>query len=116
MGKLIHYEGTEIYAFEYKGIKLALDVEKLEIYQLDTDEYKKLLNCQSSHKTNIALNQTEEEKEKSKAIITKVRNIAIEVSNDCNLRCSYCYGGASPNYSYGFTAKGVWSPDNYNGY
>lgn len=24
--------------------------------------------------------------------------------------------GASPNYSYSFTAKGVWSPDNYNGY
>ena len=24
--------------------------------------------------------------------------------------------GASPNYSYGFSARGVWSPDNYNGY
>lgn len=30
----------------------------------------------------------------------------------------YTYGriGAAPNYSYGFTAKGVWSPDNYNEY
>ena len=24
--------------------------------------------------------------------------------------------GASPNYSYGFTANGVWSPDNCSGY
>lgn len=24
--------------------------------------------------------------------------------------------GGSPNYSYDFTAKGVWSPDNYNKY
>lgn len=28
----------------------------------------------------------------------------------------YARIGASPNYSYSFTAKGVWSPDNYNKY
>lgn len=28
----------------------------------------------------------------------------------------YARIGAVPNYSYGFTAKGKWSPDNYNKY
>lgn len=28
----------------------------------------------------------------------------------------YARIGASPNYSYSFTASGVWSPDNYNKY
>lgn len=29
---------------------------------------------------------------------------------------TYARIGASPNYSYSFTAKGVWSPDNCSGY
>lgn len=29
---------------------------------------------------------------------------------------TYARIGASPNYSYNFTATGVWSPDNYQGY
>lgn len=64
-------------------------------------------------------------------------NSTSETGTDCSKGYSYIFGagtscymtswvkengykyariGASPNYSYSYTAKGVWSPDNYNGY
>lgn len=117
MGKTYLSDNKEIYLFEYRSLYFAFDVHTLTLYSLSAEEYQSInqydFTKSQDRCSNDVVNALFFKSKKGGQNVAKndkdgisgpipVRAIAIEVSNDCNLRCTYCYGDGG---SYGGTRE-----------
>lgn len=106
MGKLINILNKELYLFEKNNIYFAYDVNSMDIFSLNNKEYNMLLTSNNikeiKENSNIKelydyisindVNYSNIVNKYGEIDEIPLHTIAIEVSNDCNMRCSYCYG------------------------
>ncbi|WP_455684806.1 radical SAM protein [Thomasclavelia sp.] len=100
MNKTINIDNKKLYLFEHNNVYFIYDVNALDIYSISCEMYYKIINAQNQMKiSEIFDNSLENDINYEKIIESKphlenvpLHTIALEVSNDCNLRCKYCYG------------------------
>lgn len=110
MGQVYVAGHRELYLFEYRELYFAFDVHDLTLYNLSIDEYQKIKEYDYTNKHLNDINENTvvhqlfynkkpvTEIDRNAHIKVPVKAIALEVSNDCNMRCTYCYGDGG---SYG---------------
>lgn len=101
MNKRITYGKNEYYIFSHGEYYFMLNINNLEFYRLSKQEYMDLFNNTARGidlLNSINSNEIQENLESGKGekIITQqispISSIVMEIANDCNLRCKYCYG------------------------
>ena len=115
---------TETHLFEKHGVYFAFLPQNLQLYQIDQDTFNEIAALQSKYGTESSFYYEDDELLKSGIIyesdepqgdtfkqwiessntdnteskIPPIRNTVLEIANDCNLNCIYCYGDGG---SYG---------------
>lgn len=97
MGKTVRYQNNEFYLFEYKSTYFLFNINTLTFCILSYEEYQKVCNNEGNPIMDSFLTQDmhivqSKTKLGSGTECRPLISVALEVSNDCNLRCSYCYG------------------------
>ena len=116
MGKIVKYQNNEFYLFEYKSIYFIYNVDTLTFCVLSHEEYQKVCDNEGFPIIDSFLAQDmhilkDKPKLQAETEYKPLKVVALEVSNDCNLRCSYCYGDGG---TYGKEACYMSSEVAYN--
>lgn len=93
-------DGFEFVVFTYDDLRFLYDIAGANLFSISEEEYAAMLNLITTDRsTDLASAVLEKLNSVSKShpiTIEKhsqsVKSVAIEVSNDCNMRCAYCYG------------------------
>jgi uncharacterized protein len=107
------YSLAEVYLFEHKGVNILLDVKKSNFYSIEKgyvevieylldkkDNNKAVLSVSDEELEEIMKNlidaeiliDSDVEEEKTQLDFSKeVVNMVLNISQDCNLRCKYCF-------------------------
>lgn len=90
-----------LYLFKHNNLYFIYDRNVMDIYNVSQEEYYEI-NRDMKEKTSFSnesmqvldndVNCEKIVNNKSYVDSAPLRSIALEVSNDCNLRCKYCYG------------------------
>ena len=106
------YRLSEIHMFKMKNVKFLFDVSTLNLYEIDDNCFSFIENLTSEDekievgdsdlinslieigilKTSETDTVFEENKKNFEERQIEINNIVLEMSNDCNLNCKYCYG------------------------
>lgn len=109
-----NYKLCENHIFKKNGTAFLYDIKNLNLYEIDS-ECEKAINLLSKGIENANINQQlikeltnagiisdekvdNEAKEEKYTPNRNVHNMVLELANDCNLNCKYCYGDGG---SYG---------------
>lgn len=96
MENTVNVKDKNLYLFEYNNKYFIYDINSMDIYNVSYDEYLTIKDSKNLKLLDDILNNdiNYENIVKNQPYNDKIplHTIAIEVSNDCNLRCKYCYG------------------------
>lgn len=101
MNKCIVCGKNNYYIFNYGNYYFMLNIDDLEFYKLNEEEYTELvsntargIDLLNGIGSNEIQENLESNKEKKVTVpkVPEISSIVMEIANDCNLRCKYCYG------------------------
>lgn len=98
--KTINIHNKSLYLFQHNDTYFIYDINSMDIYHISYEEYHKVMKMQNLDEISDFLDEIMKNDIDYESIIDSkpqyenipLHSIAIEVSNDCNLRCKYCYG------------------------